>query len=151
MAKDFDTVTTAGVETIPASITTTATAAITTTSNIIVGTGMDALKVGDWIVDITNQERRKIVQVNGATSVTVSHAFSNATGSAVLDIVTGEATRAVFMQLTGTGIVVDGVTTDSVEFGNVNNGGDPNKLIRPRFVNGTVTYNIEYFNNTYAD
>ena len=150
MAKDFYTATLAG-GTVPASTTTTATAALTNTSTTVVGTGMDALSIGDWIVDIANQERRMVTAVHDATKVTISSPFSNATASAVLDIVKAEACNAVYMQLSGSGIVVDGVTTDSVEFGNSNSGGDTAKLIRPRFVTGDVTVNIEYFNNTYAD
>lgn len=151
MAIDFGSKTTTGVETIPASVTSTATAALNNTSNVISGTNMDALKVGDWIVSIANQERRKVISVDSPTSVTIHKPFDTAVGSAALTVVKADACAAVYMKLSGSGIVVDGVTTDEVEFGNVNNGGDSNKFIKPRFVNGTVTWNIEYFNNTYAD
>lgn len=149
MAKDFYSET--GTFVVPAATTTAAEGALSNTSNIVIGTDLNLLKAGDWILDIANGERRQVVKVDSDTQLTISKEFSNATANAVLDIVKAEACAAVYMSLSGSGIVVDGVTTDFVEFGNSNAGGSTTKFIRPRFVTGATVVNIQYFDNTYPD
>jgi hypothetical protein len=153
MAKDFYSVT-GTIVTAPPSAVSTATAALNNTSKQIIGTNMNVLKKGDWIVDLVNKQRRMVISVDSPTQVTVSHPFTTAVASGALNVVSNDA-AAVYMLLSASGdIDVDGVTCSTAEFGNLNNSGSTTKLIKPRFITAgaeTCIVNIEFFNNTYAD
>lgn len=155
MAKDFYSASLTSETVPPTDATTTAAGTIVAGSKVIVGTDLDELNEGDWIVDIPNLERRKVLNQQSSTRIEINKPFTNATALSTLVIVRADICAAVYMQITPVGsITVDGVAVldaAPVDFGNKNDSATSTKFIKPRIVAGSVVVNLEYFDNEFAD
>lgn len=140
-------------QTAPALTTTTATGDVILDKTKVIGTGFnEQIKGGDWLLDLTNLESRRVDEVVSDTELILASPFNNSVSGA-LSIVDEDISGAVYMELTAVGdITVDGVTVidgSTVSFGNNNASSSETKLIKPRFITGIVVVNLEYFNNNY--
>ena len=142
---------TTGDTVVPAPRTSAASISITTNTTLT-GSGFRDLKAGDWIVDDTNSEVRRIKKVVSDTELQLYKPFSFETTTS--EVVDKDVANAVYMEIIAVGdITIDGVSRadESVtSFGNANASGDFRKTIIPRFVTGTAVVNIEYVDNNFV-
>lgn len=157
--EDLYTLSGAGLVTVPLN-----TATVTSVGEIIAGKkyipGTDLnvdIQAGDWIVDLVNQEARRVTYVSAqGEKLSLGGSFSNSTASAALNVVKADAASVVYMELTASGsILVDAaeIADGIITFGQPNESGSPSLFVRPRFVNpqsGSCLVNLTYFDNQTA-
>ncbi len=131
--------------TLPTYITKTGTLSVTANTKEITGVGTlftTETKVGDWIIDLTNHEMRKITAIGTNLACTVDNNFSNTLSGATVKIIPSSRVVSILFNCASGSAVIEGITipvatTIVWDKSSRETQHSPIDFVDPVFINGT--------------